>query len=330
MNHKTWLNQATKELKLAGIKTARLDAELILANILNVERTWLIAHDQDILQEKFAQKASTNLARRLDREPLAYILGYKEFYGRNFTVNHSVLIPRPESETIVTLLHELRSERLTHADTDQGTIEARAEAVFNIQQRRAGDSNADMRQVSSQSLIDIGTGSGCLGISAKLEFPDLKVTLSDISPEALKIARLNAKKLGADVVIKKQNLLQHNMNSSNKKCIHNNYLQNSESGCKQQYDYIIANLPYVDPDWDQSPELEYEPRLALYALNNGLGLIYKLITQAPQHLKPGGYLLLETDPRQHRNIIKFAGNFGLELSVSKDFVLTFTNQSSAG
>ena len=265
-----WLKIATKSLKTANIPSARLDAELILANTLRKNRTYLHAHlDKEIDPRRF-DIANARLDLRLDRVPIAYILGYKEFYGRRFTVSPSVLIPRPESEDLISLFLELTAGEITE-----------------------------------KVLIDVGTGSGCLGITAKLERSNLSVILSDISKPVLNIAEKNADALNADVHIQQQSLL---------------------NGQLRPVDYIFANLPYVDKNWDVSPELQYEPGIALFAEDKGLKLILQLISQAPRCLTPEGLLFIEADPQQHNRIIDEAvkNGFVKERVLNYILVLRFT------
>ena len=265
-----WLKIATKSLKTANIPSARLDAELILANTLRKNRTYLHAHlDEEIDPRRF-DIANARLDLRLDRVPIAYILGYKEFYGRKFTVSPSVLIPRPESEDLISLFLELTAS-----------------------------------EIAEKVLIDVGAGSGCLGITAKLERSNLSVILSDISKPALNIAEKNADALNADVHIQQQSLL---------------------NGQLKPVDYIFANLPYVDKNWDVSPELQYEPEIALFAEDEGLKLILQLISQAPRCLTPEGLLFIEADPQQHNRIIDEAvkNGFVKERALNYILVLRFT------
>ena len=265
-----WLKIATKSLKTANIPSARLDAELILANTLRKNRTYLHAHlDEEIDPRRF-DIANARLDLRLDRVPIAYILGYKEFYGRRFTVSPSVLIPRPESEDLISLFLELTTS-----------------------------------EIAEKVLIDVGAGSGCLGITAKLERSNLSVILSDISKPALSIAEKNANSLNADVHIQQQSLL---------------------NGQLRPVDYIFANLPYVDKNWDVSPELQYEPEIALFAEEEGLKLILQLISQAPRCLTPEGLLFIEADPQQHNRIIDEAvkNGFVKERVLNYILVLRFT------
>ena len=265
-----WLKIATKSLKTANIPSARLDAELILANTLRKNRTYLHAHlDEEIDPRRF-DIANARLDLRLDRVPIAYILGYKEFYGRKFTVSPSVLIPRPESEDLISLFLELTAS-----------------------------------EIVEKVLIDVGTGSGCLGITAKLERSNLSVILSDISKPALNIAEKNANALNVDVHIQQQSLL---------------------NGQLKPVDYIFANLPYVDKNWDVSPELQYEPEIALFAEDEGLKLILQLISQAPRCLTPEGLLFIEADPQQHNRIIDESTKNGFvkERVLNYILVLRFT------
>ena len=265
-----WLKIATKSLKTTNIPSARLDAELILANTLRKNRTYLHAHlDEEIDPRRF-DIANARLDLRLDRVPIAYILGYKEFYGRRFTVSPSVLIPRPESEDLISLFLELTAS-----------------------------------EIAEKVLIDVGTGSGCLGITAKLERNNLSVILSDISKPALNIAEKNANALNADVHIQQQSLL---------------------NGQLKPVDYIFANLPYVDKNWDVSPELQYEPDIALFAEDEGLKLILQLISQVPRCLTSEGLLFIEADPQQHNRIIDEAvkNGFVKERVLNYILVLRFT------
>ncbi len=258
-----WLRDAAEEFASAGIASALLDAEIILAHTLRKSRTWLHAHSEDLLDPRVKDIANARAQLRLDRTPIAYIIGHKEFYGRLFKVTPSVLIPRPESEEIITLLKK-------HLPQD------------------------------AASLLDIGTGSGCLGITAKLELPELTVTLADISRHALKVAETNAEALGAVVTIIKSDLL---------------------AGIPAPYDVVLANLPYVDEAWERSPETNYEPELALFADDGGLKLIYRLLEQLPGALTPGGIALLEADPQQHRALIATAKKYSLSHIATSGYIV---------
>jgi release factor glutamine methyltransferase len=266
-----WITDSTALLKEAGIPSPRLDVEIILAHTLRKSRTFLHAHGDEQLSHRQLEIADARLRLRLDRTPIAYIIGHKEFYGRMFRVTPATLIPRPESETIIAITKEIISKL------------------------------PSLLPGTPKKLVDIGTGSGALGITAKLECPnDLDVTLIDISQHALRVATTNAQYLDADVRLIQSDLLA-------------------------QYpfkaDIIIANLPYVDPSWERSPEIQYEPDLALFAEDNGLRLISLLIAQTGHSLNHGGHLILEADPRQHSSILTTAKNHGLAHQQTRDFIV---------
>ena len=265
MTISTWLKLATKQLKDTGITSARLDAELLLAETLRKPRTYLHAHLNEDIDPRRVDIANARLDLRLERVPLAYILGYKEFFGRKFRVTPAVLVPRPETEDLMTIFLQL-----TEAD------------------------------ITPKTVIDIGTGSGILGITAALERPQFRTILSDVSTDALKIAEHNAAEHNVRVATVRQSLL---------------------TGHLEPLDYILANLPYVDPEWQTSPELRHEPAQALYAEDGGLALILKLIPQAARHLQPNGVLFLEADPEQHPRIIEAAMQHGFQHETTLGYAL---------
>lgn len=265
-----WLDEATSKLVAIGVASARLDAELILAHTIHKGRTYLHAHGDDTLDDRTVEIADARLALRLDYVPIAYIIGHKEFYGRRFSVTTATLIPRPESEDLIATLKSIIPKNIAMFDT-------------------------------AHRLVDVGTGSGCLGITAKLELPELDVTLLDISPYALKVAASNAHFLDAEVRILKSDLLK-------------NYPFRAQ--------YIIANLPYVDPSWETSPSIQHEPALALYADDEGKALIIKLIDQSVQTLTDQGYLILEADPVQHMAIINHAKSKGFVLHAVRGYCIS--------
>jgi len=265
-----WLAEATRQLVFNNLPSARLDAELLLAHTLRQPRTWLHGHGDEELEARMVEIANARLDLRLDRVPVAYIIGHKEFYGRRFKVTTATLIPRPESESLIELLNA------------------------------ALPKNASLLNERPLRLVDVGTGSGILGITAKLEHPELDVTLADISRHALKVAATNAATLHADVAMLQSNLLAEYPFAA---------------------DVIVANLPYVNPEWERSPETDHEPALALFAEKNGLALIFELLTQTKAKLTNGGKLILEADPEQHPDIIKEAIKNGLVLTETNDYGL---------
>lgn len=165
-----WLTQASQLLRARSIASAQLDAEVILAHTLKVPRTWLHAHSDAPIDPRRREIADARIDLRQDHTPVAYIIGHKEFYGRQFRVTPSVLIPRPESEQLIESVKLWRRPQQTR-------------------------------------LLDIGTGSGCLAITLQLELPDCHVTASDIDAAALAVARTNAQSLGAEVTFIRSDLM---------------------------------------------------------------------------------------------------------------------------
>jgi release factor glutamine methyltransferase len=150
------LYQAAQTLTTAGIKDARLDAELLLGRVLGRDRTWLFTHANDLLDRAFFGPFEELIARRARREPVQYILGSQEFWGRSFRVTPAVLIPRPETELLV--------------------------------ERAAGILNA----IDRPTVIDLCTGSGCIAVSLAKELRSPRIFATDISESALEVARANA------------------------------------------------------------------------------------------------------------------------------------------
>lgn len=261
---------STKTLSKAGIASARLDSELILAHILRRSREWLLAHDATALTQSQQRQARQSLLQRTQRQPIAYLTGRRDFYGHSFLVNEQVLVPRPESEVILAILGKLAQDH--HLRT----------------------------------VLDVGTGSGCLAISVKLTHPDLAVSACDISESALLVARRNAARLlpsGQQIKFYQSDLL-------------------SGLPADSRFDLIVANLPYLSPGQDDlSPELAYEPAIALYADDDGLSLIKQLITTAPAHLTPRGYLLLEMNTDQIETVASYATGYRYQVVKQEPFHL---------
>ena len=228
-----WLRQASALLH------HRLEAELLLAHVLGVGRSWIYAHGEARLNSEQQAALADLLARRAGGEPMAYLLGSREFYGRCFGVSPAVLIPRPETELLVDCT-------LSRLDPGPAT------------------------------LADIGTGSGCIALTLAAERPSWQLVAVDVSDAALAVARSNAARLAVTGV----------------EWVRGDLLAPLAGRC---FDAIVSNPPYVadaDPHLAQG-DLRFEPALALGAGSDGLSLIVRLIEQAPVHLKPHGWLLIE-------------------------------------
>ncbi len=272
-NIKSWLQSASQKLKNAEIASADLDAELILARVLDTERTTLHAYPNRRLTRQQVFHANNWLNKRLKRIPLAYIFHEKEFFGRKFYINESVLVPRPETETLIEVTKELAQ--------------------------------------NDDKILDIGTGSGIIPATLKLELPKtVEIFASDISLHALAVANLNIKSLTSKEI----------------QLFESNLLDKIPSEILSQITILTANLPYVDRNWvnfEAQNELHHEPQIALYAEKNGLELIFSLLEQA--HFLPNlRTIILEADPQQFEQIEQKAAQLGFQKIKSKDYIIAFS------
>jgi release factor glutamine methyltransferase len=207
--------------------------------VLGVSRAWLAAYRDDIPPEPAAAQFDVLIARRLGGQPIAYLIGRREFYGHEFRVTPDVLIPRPETELLV-------------------------EAALEI-----------LPQFVDRTVLDLGTGSGCISIAIARERPTVRVTAVDRSTAALAVARFNAGALGATVEF-----------------IESDWFAGLAG---RSFDLIISNPPYVasdDPHLARG-DLRFEPVPALAAGAGGLEAIRRIVAAAPRALREGGWLLFE-------------------------------------
>jgi release factor glutamine methyltransferase len=222
----------------------RLDAQLLVLHALGRpgrERAWLLAHDTDTLPEAVHAALQATVGRRAQGEPLAYITGHKEFYGLGLQVNAHVLVPRPDTETLVDWALEVLA-----------TIDAAPPLPAHV--------------------LDLGTGSGAIALALKHTRPELQVSAVDFSADALTVARANAQQLQLDV-----------------RFIQGNWL----GGVAGRFNAIVSNPPYIAATDHHLSALAHEPLQALASGADGLDDLRTIVTQAPAHLLPGGWLLLE-------------------------------------
>ena len=218
----------------ASPRELRLETELLIAGALNWNRARVLAFGEHRLPDALVPKLLANLDRLKSGEPYAYIVGKQEFYGLEFFVAPSVLIPRPDTELIVDLARELCSQ--------------------------------------AANVVDLGTGSGAIAVSLAHVRSDLNITATDKSPEALEIARLNAKQNNCGLHFK---------------------LSDWYSELQNAYDVILSNPPYIKANDPHLPALAHEPQSALVASEDGLADLAAIVKGAPSHLNPGGKLLVE-------------------------------------
>ena len=255
---------ASHELQRAGVKSSYLEARILLGHSINQSLEYLLAAEQQELSAELLTIFFNAIERRMRLEPIAYIIGYKEFYGYKFAVNNKVLIPRPDTEVL---------------------IDAALALTPNISE-------------SPFRILDLGTGSGCIVITLLLQIPLATATAIDICADAIKIATTNAE------IYKVANRL---------KLIHGDWFNNI---APQKFDLIVSNPPYI-ADHETSiitPEtILHEPKLALFAEDNGYFAYTAIAGVAKHFLAPGGKLLLEVGYSQAEQVIKMFTMAGYNL-----------------
>lgn len=293
-NVKTVLETAIHRLTIAGCDTPRLDAEVLLVHSLGRERSWLYLHHSDPLDENQAKQFEELLHRRQQREPVAYLVGHKEFFGLEFQVNPYVLIPRPETELLVETALQIYDLRPVPRP-----------GVFTIYDFKSQTSNRKSKIVNPKlKVVDVGTGSGCIAVTLAKYMPDASIIAIDTSPEALHLARLNAER---HAVTDQVTFL----------------LGDLLDPLVEPVDLIVSNPPYVSkPELAAAmPEVsKYEPRLALDGGPDGLEVIRRLLPQARKKLIPGGSMLLEIGSGQGQAILQLAQSHfpGANIQVKPD------------
>ncbi|MCA9890003.1 MAG: peptide chain release factor N(5)-glutamine methyltransferase [Anaerolineae bacterium] len=249
--------------RLAHLPTPRLDAEWLLCHVLDVPQSYLIAHSTDTLPHNQRAQFDQLIARRASGEPVAYIIGEVGFYGRTFAVSPAVLIPRPETERLI-------------------------EVALNL-----------LNRWPQPIIADIGTGSGAIAVTLATECPQAAVYATDISPEALEIARQNAARHQVDVAYSQGDLAEPLL-----------------SMLPKQVNLLVANLPYIASD--EVPTLDvsqHEPTLALDGGPDGLDLVRRLLGQVSQLCTDDAVILLEIGADQGQATIDTALSILGEVSV---------------
>lgn len=254
------LLHASGAFKTSGISTHQLDAEVLLAHLLGIERSYIFAHGEDTLTDKQGSTFHLLVRKRAQRIPIAYLTGHKEFFGKGFTVKKGVLIPRPDTETLVQCVLDYHT---AHSD--------------------------------KKTLLDIGTGSGCIAIALSSKIPDVMITATDTSSQALRIAAMNIRHHGLSkkIQLKKADLYPPT---------------------PKEFDIIISNPPYLSAKEyatarKKYPELAFEPRSALVASHKGLGIIEKIIKSSISHLTQHGALFLEIGSGQSMSVRRLAKKY---------------------
>ena len=240
-----------------------MNAEALLMFVLSVSRAYLYAYPERELTAVEETRYDEALAQRASGMPSQYITGHQEFWGLDFVVSPAVLIPRPETEHLV-------------------------EAVLDL-----------ARSVPHPKIVDVGTGSGCVALALAHELKDADVYAVDLSCEALEVACANAARLQLD---KRLHFLQANVLA----VIPSKGFSPSGGACFRDFDFVVSNPPYVgfsEAEKVQKSVFAFEPRMAVFAGENGLDVIHPLIEQAHEALKAGGWLAVEIGYSMHDAVL---------------------------
>ena len=258
------INWGTDHFTEKGIENSRMEMEWILCNVLGCERIDLYLQFDNLLKANELEKLRSMIKRRVAGEPFQHIIGKAPFYGRDFIVNRSVLIPRPETGVLIDRLKK------------NGNV---------------------------TSLLDVGTGSGCIAITCALENLSEQIYATDISPEALNVAR--------------ENMNLHKTESIKMAC-HDFLIK----GFKCRFDVVISNPPYIAADEMDSLQVEvhdYDPEISLTDGDDGYIFYRRFSERYDDLINPGGYMLLEIGGNIHKEGVEIIfSNAGLKATFLKD------------
>lgn len=260
------LQAATAILSHAGSESARLDAELLLAGVVGLDGSRLYLHHESPLDARAEELFSALLSRRVGGEPVAYITGRREFWSLDFLVTPAVLVPRPETEMLVEI----------------------AAGLFAAESQ---SSNLKLK------VLDLGTGSGAIAVSLAKEIAGAEIWATDISPDALDIARANARRHGVE---KNIHFLSGDLFEPVREQV-------------KFFDLILANPPYVRRgDFDALPRdvRDFEPRLALDGGVDGLDFYRRIIPSAPAYLTTGGFVAVEIGADMGEDVLRLFATAG--------------------
>ena len=252
MTIEEFLQEIITVFKKVGIENPGLEAQILAAHVLSVDRFYLFLHKDEELDDKVLLASAALINERCKRRPLQYVMGKANFYGIDLAVDERVLIPRPETEELV-------------------------EAVLKL-----------MEDKKNPSVLDLCTGSGCIACAVAANKKDADVTASEYSLKAYQLASYNCRPY-ENIKLKRANLLEG----------------------LNVYDFILTNPPYIPTDVIDTlqPEVkDFEPKMALDGGKDGLDLIRKIIDDAPDHLNPKAWILMEIGDDQGEAVLEYAKN----------------------
>jgi release factor glutamine methyltransferase len=276
---RTALLDAIEQLTAAQVPSASLAAELLLLHVLERDRAFLYAHPQAELSAEQEHVYRHLLGRRADGTPTQYLTGHQEFWGMPFQVKPGVFIPRPETEHVVEVALAIVRERLMNP---------------------------------AARIVDVGAGTGCIALVLASELPAAEIFATDISDEALALARANTASLGLSSRVRflKSDLLEVFFTS-----------HESPVTSHASFDLIVSNPPYVSPE--EAAHLprevrEHEPSAALFSPDEGLAVTRRLIEQASQLLALDGYLVLELGYQMSSRVKSLLGEGWTTVQITPD------------
>jgi release factor glutamine methyltransferase len=306
----TLIQWTTNYLAKADVPNPRLDAELLLAHALGWKRIDLYTRHGEVIHTKDLERFKGFIRRRREREPLQQIIGETEFYGLTFKVTPAVLIPRPETELLVEeALKVLQGIPISDSERAfDGSDSLRPEKRSERSDKWSSDGGAGGRAVSPPTIMDIGTGSGCIAIALAKHLPTAKIVATDISREALENAKANA--------------TRHQVHDRIEFLLADIAPWRVFQAERKIFDMIISNPPYIpaeDFSGLQSEVRDCEPRRALNGGSKGLEVIQRILSESPPFLRQRGNLLLEIGEGQTEAVRDLAKmNLFSEILFKKD------------
>ena len=275
---------------LLSTEEAKLESQLLLQHVLNVNRAWLIAHEDDAIEANIHAVFEALLKRRLGGEPMAYILGSREFYGLDLLVTPDTLIPRPDTETLV----EAALAKTPLSESTQNLSFRRKSESSGVEQDDNKALDSDFRRNDDLKVLDLGTGTGAIALAIAKNRPQASITAVDASEATLEVAKKNALYLSIN----------------NVEFVLSNWFENLSN---QRFDVIVSNPPYIE-EYDAhltQGDLRFEPMSALASGEDGLDDIRRIIGDCLIYLKPQGWLMLEHGYNQAEQVADLMADAGL-------------------
>lgn len=256
-------------LRNRAIESYRIDAIILLEHVTGLDRSYILAHPEEEISNKLINVFNKLINKRADQIPVAYLTNNINFFGRNFYIDNRALVPRPETEDIITQFNNILPSLNNKHDL---------------------------------KVLDLGTGSGAIGITVKLEHPDLAVDLSDNDRNSLEIAKINVVNYSTSI-----NVLHSDLFSS----------------LDRDYDVILTNLPYVPDSISINKDATYEPGSAIYSGADGLSHYQGMFSEISSFSKKPLFIILESLKVSQSHLDKIASQCGYKLYDRNNLVSTY-------